>query len=757
VPAALFPERAEITVVLVTNPRPSWPDAAARVDGSGQPLENARVSSRWSRAERLTFAGGLVLTVGAVLATRVAHTITAVRFWDNVHWTVSYAAAAALAYLSARRATGPTRRARTWFAAGLGALFSGQVLWDIQVAVGWNPFPGPSDGLFVLLGPLFVVGVISLTRDQSAARRVAIALDGAGIGLSLLALTLAAYLPRQGDFSGFTMAVLVAYPAALLAVTALLFLVVLELKEPPRPALFLLVAGTLGQGLLWMKWNRDTLANELGDGLLLNYLFSFGALFLGVGVSKFVLSGSEVGGRLRRAYELVSLMIPLILVVAAAVALAMSSGLLPRPRSAVRVCMVLVVIVAAVRQVLLLEEGERMLAAEARTRALEEKMARSQRLESLGTLAGGIAHDFNNLLTAMLGHVEILRTLSGLPPAAQDSIEGLRAGANRARDVVRRILAFSRHETTSIESVDAVDLVEEVVALLRAALPARHTLSIRAEGRPTLRGSPAQIHQVLMNLGTNSSHAIGARVGTITFSVGTLEVGPEDPTLPPGAYVELGVADDGCGMEPATQAKMFDPFFTTKKREEGTGLGLSVVHGIVAEHAGAIRVSSTLGEGTRVRVLVPSAGPLELPAAKQGSSGSLRRPTVLSDGDVLVVDDEPLIGSTLVRLITHLGQRATYVTSPEEGLRAVENEPDRFALVVTDMSMPTMTGSELARAVRDVKPDLRVVLSSGTDFVLSGTPFDDVLPKPYTVGALAAVLERNLPGRPAASPSTPPA
>jgi signal transduction histidine kinase len=712
-------------------------------------------SPRWSKAEWRTLVAGLCLTTTAVVATRIAQNVTAVRFWDNVHWTASYATAATLAYLSSRRAVGTVRRSRTWFAFGLLALLGGQLLWDTQVAIGWNPFPGPSDGLFVLLGPLLGAGVISLTREQSATRRIAIGLDGAGIGLCALALTLAAYLPRQGDFSGFTMAVLVAYPTALLAVTGLLLVTTLELKEPPRRDLFLLMGGILGHGLLWMEWNLKTLSNALGDGVLLNYLFSYGTLLLGIGVTRFEPSEQEVEGRLRRAYELASRLIPLVLVVAAAVALALSSDLLPEPRTAVRVCMVLVVIVAAVRQVLLLEEGERLLAAEARTRALEEKMGRSQRLESLGTLAGGIAHDFNNLLTAMLGHVEILRSMIALPPLARESVEGLRAGATRARDVVKRILAFSRHETASIEAIDAVDLVEEVVALLRAALPARHILSIRAEGRPMLRGSPAQVHQVLMNLGTNASHAIGDRAGTVGFSARLLDLGSEDPTLPPGSYVELAVADDGSGMDAATQTKMFDPFFTTKKREEGTGLGLSVVHTIVAEHGGAIRVESAVGEGTRIRILLPAATVTDQPA-KKASDGALKRPILLAEGDVLVVDDEPMIGSTLVRLITHLGQRAIFVTSPEEALRAVEADPQRFALVVTDMSMPTMTGAELARAVRIVREDLRVVLSSGTDFVLSGTPFDDVLPKPYTVGALAEMLERNLSARRAPSSAAPP-
>jgi CheY-like chemotaxis protein len=209
-------------------------------------------------------------------------------------------------------------------------------------------------------------------------------------------------------------------------------------------------------------------------------------------------------------------------------------------------------------------------------------------------------------------------------------------------------------------------------------------------------------------------------------------------------------------MDAVTQARMFDPFFTTKKREEGTGLGLSVVHSVVAEHGGAIRVESRVGEGTRIRILLPAATPLDVPTMAAATDGELRRPAVLSAGDVLVVDDEPLIGFTLVRLITHLGQHAIFVTSPEEALRAVESEPARFALIVTDMSMPTMNGAELARAVRQVRSDLRVVLSSGTDFVLTGTPFDDVLPKPYTVGALSDMLERNLSARRPPTENAPP-
>jgi hypothetical protein len=172
---------------------------------------------------------GLLVAILAVVATRVADDVTTVRFWDNVHWTVSFATAAVVALLSSRRAEGTLRRARRWSAAGLFALLTGQALWDVQVAIGLNPFPGPSDHAFMKLGPLLGVGVLSLTRGQPRARRIAVGLDAVGIGLVFLALTLAAYLPRRGDFDAYTMSVLVAYPTALLTVTALFAVVVLEI------------------------------------------------------------------------------------------------------------------------------------------------------------------------------------------------------------------------------------------------------------------------------------------------------------------------------------------------------------------------------------------------------------------------------------------------------------------------------------------------------------------------------------------------
>ncbi|HEX5100214.1 MAG TPA: hypothetical protein VFV94_11970, partial [Polyangiaceae bacterium] len=217
------------------------------------PVLAGTAGGRFSKSERMTLVVGLVGTTAAVVATRVAQSVSWMRVWDNVHWTLSYASAATLAWLSMRRAQGGLRVARRWFTVGLAALTVGQLVWDVQVAVGWNPFPGPSDAFYVLLGPFLGAGVVSLVWGQPRARRVAVLLDGLGFALALLALTLATYLPRRGGMTSFTLAVLAAYPTFLLTVTALLVVVALERREPPSRTLGLLLFALLTQGLLWMR------------------------------------------------------------------------------------------------------------------------------------------------------------------------------------------------------------------------------------------------------------------------------------------------------------------------------------------------------------------------------------------------------------------------------------------------------------------------------------------------------------------------
>jgi len=724
------------------------------VVGSGE-RDGARGRSsppgaRVSRAEALTLAAGIALVTGAVVMTRVASDPRLVRFWDNVHWTAAYGAATLAAWLGRRRTTGIARESKTWFMLALLALFAGQVLWDVQVAANYNPFPGPSDALFGLVGPLSVAATWRLMRAADRARRAAILLDALGVALAVLALTLAAYLPRRADTDLLTLTVMVGYPTALLGATGLFLLSLLHLGQPPRLGASLLASALLGQGLLWMAWNLATLEGRLGDGVLLNYLFSYGTLLFGFAVCVFTPGRDEVTGSLARSYRLVTQTLPIVFVIAAAIAVALSTSLLPAVKMAIGICMAGVVIVAIVRQSLLLEDRERLLVAEAQNRTYSERLTQTQRLESLGTLASGIAHDMNNLLTAVLGHAELLTT-QPLNEEGQHSVENLRGAAIRARDVVRRILTFSRQDSTRTEPVDCGSLIQEVADLLRAALPARHTTDVTLERDLFVEINPGQLHQVLMNLGTNASHAIGDRSGRIHFQVRGVEVAASAGSVPPGPYVAIHVSDTGVGMSEATQARIFEPFFTTKPREQGTGLGLSVVFGIVSDCGGSIAVDSKPGHGTTMKILLPralapAAGAVDTnETANPAPKPALRvEPTPAAAGlqEVMVVDDEAAVGGVLGRLLARKGETAVCVGSPDRAIALVREDAARFWLVVTDQSMPAMHGTELAEELRRVGYQGRLVLSSGTDFVLSGTPFDDLLPKPYTLAALSALLDR---------------
>jgi signal transduction histidine kinase len=709
----------------------------------------AEVGSPLPLAEVQTLLAGLTLVTAAVFMTRQVDDPHQVRFWDNVHWTLAYGAAALAGLLARNRATGVARQSKTWFALALLSLFGGQLLWDVQVATNYNPFPGPSDALFVLVGPLSIVGTWRLLRDAGRAHRAAILLDTSGVALAILALTLAVYLPHRADVDLFTLAVMVAYPTALLTSTGLFLLSILYAGQAPRFGVVLMATALLAQGLLWMAWNLATLEGRLGDGVLLNYSFSYAALLFGLALSVLSPRRNDLSRTGARGYRLVTQALPIVFVVAAAVAVALSTRLMPAVRMAIGSCMAGVVLVAIVRQSLLLEDRERLLEAEAQNRALSERLAQTQRLESLGTLASGIAHDMNNLLTAVLGHAELL-TVQPLNDEGRHSVDNLRGAAIRARDVVRRILTFSRQDSTRTEPVDSGALIQEVADLLRAALPARHTTDVTIERNLLVEINPGQLHQVLMNLGTNASHAIGDRSGRIHFQVRGVELTEASGNLAAGPYVAIHVSDTGVGMSEGTQARIFEPFFTTKPREQGTGLGLSVVFGIVSDCGGAISVDSKPGQGTTMKILLPRVLPSVGSVATSPTADNEVQPDphppsedlAASTEEVMVVDDEAAVGGVLGRLLARKGETAVCVGSPDRALALVLEEPARFWLIVTDQSMPAMNGTELAEELRRVGYRGRLVLSSGTDFVVSGTPFDDVLPKPYTLAALGALLGR---------------
>jgi len=348
-------------------------------------------------------------------------------------------------------------------------------------------------------------------------------------------------------------------------------------------------------------------------------------------------------------------------------------------------------------------------------RSLEAQLRESQRIESIGTLAGGIAHDFNNILAAILGNVALARDEIGADHPAQASLEQVRKASSRARDLVQQILAFGRRQPQSLVAQPLRPVVEEAMALLRSTLPASVALDCTLADEPLIAEADAtQIQQVLMNLCTNAWHALQGRPGHIEVGLAPHTVAPNNgarqaDALPAGRYARLWVQDTGIGMDAATQARIFEPFFTTKPNDQGTGLGLSVVHGIVTAHGGTTRVDSAPGRGTTVNLYLPitalDAVPPAAPALSIAAHGSGQH--------VLYVDDDEVIVVMVERLLTQAGYRVTPHRDGRAAVAAVQAAPAAFDIVVTDFNMPGFTGLDVARAVAAIRPGLPVVISSG--------------------------------------------
>ena len=341
---------------------------------------------------------------------------------------------------------------------------------------------------------------------------------------------------------------------------------------------------------------------------------------------------------------------------------------------------------------------------------LAAQLRQAQKMEALGTLAGGIAHDFNNILTAILGYADMALDKSQEGSVQRSDLGEVLKAANRARELVKQILAFSRQTELEHIPVQPDLIIKEVSKLLRASLPA--TIEIRQNLAPhcgAVLADPTQLHQVLMNLCTNAYHAMRPAGGVLSLSLAQTEIAPGDTTaelgLLPGSYLRLEVSDTGHGMEKAVLERIFDPYFTTKQKGDGTGLGLAVVHGIVKSIHGHIAVASEPGRGTTFQVYLPkvetAASPTEAAVAPGGNE------------HILVVDDEETIVRLLTAILRALGYHVTTTTSSPEALRLFNADPDRFDLVITDMTMPEMTGAQLAQQLIRSRPELPIILCSG--------------------------------------------
>jgi signal transduction histidine kinase/ActR/RegA family two-component response regulator len=348
-------------------------------------------------------------------------------------------------------------------------------------------------------------------------------------------------------------------------------------------------------------------------------------------------------------------------------------------------------------------------------RALEEKLREAQKLESIGTLAGGIAHDFNNIMAAILGNVSFAQSAIRAGDSADQYLHQIKTAGSRARSLVHQILAFSRKQAKEFVNVSLRPLLEETVTMLRSTVGGEvEVRSSLSEQKLSVMGNSTQLQQVILNLGTNAWHALRGASGRIEIGLeqveldGTSLFNSEGPAR--GSHAHIWVRDDGCGMTRQTRERIFEPFFTTKPVGEGTGLGLSVAHGIVEAHGGVFEVRSAVGSGSTFGVYLPlvdhetQAMPLDVmdtgPARGQGQH-------------VLYIDDDEVMSVMVHGLLVRLGYRATCLTDPREAIALVARDPGGIDLVVTDFNMPQFTGLDVVRALSTISPKLPVAISSG--------------------------------------------
>jgi signal transduction histidine kinase/CheY-like chemotaxis protein len=386
--------------------------------------------------------------------------------------------------------------------------------------------------------------------------------------------------------------------------------------------------------------------------------------------------------------------------------------------------------------------------AEAARREFEARLAQSRKMEALGQLAGGVAHDFNNILAGILGFADMIRRTSGEKTVAAFGQEIVQ-GAKRARDLVKQILMFSRRQPGERRPVRLPDVVTEAIQLVRtSAPPAVQVTAHLDQDVPYILGDATQLHQVVMNLCTNAVQAMGDAGGELLVTVGTVDADSEfarrHSPLREGECVRLAVTDTGPGMPQSVLDRLFEPFFTTKAPGVGTGLGLSVVHGVVQNHDGAIVVESRPGNGTTFEVYFPAVGAPswagEVPVSEKPSA-----PPV--GVRILFVDDEASIARLAQVMLKTMGHTATTFGRPADGLAALKADPAAFDLVITDLTMPGMTGVDLARGIREIRPDIPIVLSSGyadevPEETLKAIGVVEVLPKPFQMQALAKAVAR---------------
>jgi PAS domain S-box-containing protein len=378
-------------------------------------------------------------------------------------------------------------------------------------------------------------------------------------------------------------------------------------------------------------------------------------------------------------------------------------------------------------------------------RSLEDRLRQAQKMEAIGTLAGGIAHDFNNLLRAILGYSELVAGALNSPQAQAD-LDQVRRAAERGQELVQRILTFSRHRELARTPMHLSRPLQDAIYLLRASLPT--TIELRTHfdaDAPAVFADDTQVHQIVMNLVTNAAQALGDAPGTVAITLAPFQADQafvlQHPNARPGLHALLTVADTGPGMPSDVAGHAFEPFFTTKPVGAGTGLGLAVVHGIVQGSGGAVELESVVGQGTTVRVYFPAAPDVAREVAPEPTGPH-----------ILFVEDEEVLASLSRRQLEASGFTVTAFTSSLQALEAFRASPESFDAVVTDNTMPRMSGMALAQEILRIRPGTRILLVSGLvemmdPGVLYAKGVSGILGKPHTGQQLVQAIKEILVGR----------
>jgi len=384
------------------------------------------------------------------------------------------------------------------------------------------------------------------------------------------------------------------------------------------------------------------------------------------------------------------------------------------------------------------------------SKQMEQQLRQSQKMEAIGTLTGGIAHDFNNILGIIVGNAEL--AMDDVPEwnPAHFNLEEIKTASLRAKDVVRQLLSFARKADQERKPIKINSIITDSLKLLRSSIPASIEIrrNIQRESE-TILGDPTQINQIMINLCTNAAHAMAKEGGVLEIglhSVALDEAIAKLHDLPRGRYIKLAVSDTGFGITPEIIDRIFDPYFTTKEVGEGSGLGLAVVHGIIMSHDGAISVESELGQGTTINIFLPVIEKTPVPETAIGKD----LPT--GKERILFVDDEKSIVKMASQRLERLGYKVEATTSPLEALDIYRSKPDRFDLVITDLTMPKMTGDKLMKEILNIRPDTPIILCTGFSEKINGEKAKEIgatdyLEKPHDKRDLAIMVRRVLDGK----------